>query len=214
MFRLLDARANVNAEDKKGRTPLHIAVDPNTTKHEWRNQFAQQRMIEELIYAGAKVNAKDKKGRTPLHIAVEECGDSINDGVDTVVRILINKGEADINPKDTIGRTPLYIAATSKGDRYDIAKEIVRGAEDYKYQEIILEEMFGQQYRGRTLIQAAKEQNNVKIAAYLEGENECYDVDERSMRDMEYTEDDTIYPDDCEYIRSIVYSPRTHRKRK
>jgi ankyrin repeat protein len=51
----------VNAKDKYGDTPLHLAIEkghPEFTKL--------------LISHGADVNAKDGDGCTPLHLAVEK----------------------------------------------------------------------------------------------------------------------------------------------
>ena len=57
---LINARADVNAKDERGRTPLHIAA---------LNDHADA--VSALIAAGADVNAKDNRGQTPLHLAAD-----------------------------------------------------------------------------------------------------------------------------------------------
>ena len=84
-------RADVNAKDKRGETPLHVAL------YHHRMEVAKL-----LIENGADVNAKDNEGKTTLlwtayyrHTEVTE--------------LLIQKS-ADINAKDNKGRTPLAVA--------------------------------------------------------------------------------------------------------
>ncbi|MDR2045453.1 MAG: ankyrin repeat domain-containing protein [Rickettsiales bacterium] len=83
---LVEARANVNAADKCGCTPLHFAKDAETVKT--------------LIGAGANVNALDKDKRTPLHDAENE----------ETAKALIGAG-AKVNAVDENKCTPLHMAA-------------------------------------------------------------------------------------------------------
>jgi ankyrin repeat protein len=57
---LLRRKANPNARDKNGETPLHYATSQDRTA-----------VARQLIRAHAKVDIRDKKGRTPLQAAVE-----------------------------------------------------------------------------------------------------------------------------------------------
>ena len=56
---LLVYRAEVNAKDKKGMTPLH-----------WAEQEGHKGMTELLLAYRAEINAKDNNGWTPLHYAM------------------------------------------------------------------------------------------------------------------------------------------------
>ena len=81
---LLSSGAEVNAVNDKGETPLHGAYDESEA--------------ESLIKAGANVNAKTKTGCTPLHTNSHE----------KVIALLLLAG-ADINAEDNNKSTPLAI---------------------------------------------------------------------------------------------------------
>ena len=57
--RCLKAGAKVNARDKDGLTPLHMAAAKNATPA----------VVKVLLANGAKVNARNKDGGTPLHVS-------------------------------------------------------------------------------------------------------------------------------------------------
>ena len=90
--------ADVNAKDKQGDAPLHLAVTP---------LYASDAggIVELLVGEGADVNVKDEFGGTPLHYA------AYTNKV-AVVKFLISKG-ADVNAEADKGETPLYLAAYS-----------------------------------------------------------------------------------------------------
>ena len=90
---LLGWGANVNAENKMRRTPLHLAA-----------RVGNVEVVEALLVEGANVNAKDKSpGRTALHYAAQQ--DHKN-----VAELLLDFG-ADVNATDLLSRTPLYWAS-------------------------------------------------------------------------------------------------------
>ena len=57
----LAAGTDVNAKDKKGRTPLHYAAT-----------HGHKKIVELLIAKGADVNALNNKSDTPLNLAVPD----------------------------------------------------------------------------------------------------------------------------------------------
>jgi len=92
---LLDAEADVNAENRDGDTPLHEAV--------FRGWAGLARL---LLARGAYVNARNKLGVTPLHYAAGL-------GRRQLVEILLDKG-AEINARTVRGLTPLASARRSR----------------------------------------------------------------------------------------------------
>ena len=91
----LAAGTDVDAKDKYGRTPLHLA--PGSGHKE---------IAELLIAKGADVNAKSKYGVTPLHYAA-------GNGHKEIAELLIDKG-ADVDAKADNGITPLDAAIKFK----------------------------------------------------------------------------------------------------
>src|SRR5688500_14390320 len=92
---LLDAGADVNAQNRRGSTPLHWAID-------------DEAKVRVLLTRGAGVNTRQVEGRTPLYQAA-----TLGNG-NAVLRLLLAKG-ADPNLAIANGRTPL-MAAAGRGD--------------------------------------------------------------------------------------------------
>jgi len=82
----------VNAQTKRGKTPLHYAVS-----------YAQQPCMDLLLERGANINAQDATGMTPLHVAAML-------GRTGQARWLLDHG-ALRDSKDSFGDTPLHTAA-------------------------------------------------------------------------------------------------------
>ena len=65
---LLAHKAEVNAKDDEGETPLHVAATKNDPEHE-PGESARKDVAELLLASGARVNAKRNDGITPLGLA-------------------------------------------------------------------------------------------------------------------------------------------------
>jgi ankyrin repeat protein len=94
---LLEAGADINAEDNRGHTPIDycsISIERGFQK--------RMEIMRILIEYGADFDSKDEYGYTNLHHSVEE--DNI-----AMVEFLLQQG-ANINNIDIYGNTPLHIA--------------------------------------------------------------------------------------------------------
>ena len=87
-IRLIEAGADVNAQDVRGWTPIDIAVDKGHSD-----------VVSALIKAGADINTVDDKERTLLHYAASK-------GHRDTAIALIEAG-IDVNAQDIWGWTPL-----------------------------------------------------------------------------------------------------------
>ena len=85
---LLANGADVNAKNRRGATPLHVAA-----------RAGQKEVAEFLLANGADIEAKERYGFTPLHLAVQGNHKEI-------VELLLVNG-ADVNAVDKGGWTPL-----------------------------------------------------------------------------------------------------------
>ena len=94
--------ADVNAKDKDGCAPLHLAASSG-----------HKDVAEVLIAKGADVNAKEIFGATPLLYAADH-------GHMDVVELLITKG-ANVNAEDAMGLTALNVIKGSK----DVAELLI-----------------------------------------------------------------------------------------
>ncbi len=109
---LLENGADVNAQNKNGRTPMMNAARHNAA-----------RIVELLIEHGASVDLHTKDGTTALMVAAD------NDEID-VIKVLV-KHDADLNIRDQAGETALT-AAKRRGKHASRAAELLKslGAKD------------------------------------------------------------------------------------
>ncbi len=92
--KLIERGADVDIENYKGQTALHLAAS---------RSFENTPIVEKLVKAHAKLDIIDNEGLTPLHFAVQN-------GHGNITALLIQLG-ADVNRQDFQGRTPLHFAA-------------------------------------------------------------------------------------------------------
>jgi hypothetical protein len=95
---LLDRKAKINAKDKWGKTPLHIAAFVGSKK-----------LCELLLARGADINAKDKDGYSVLGACRLRVGDGKGrptfanakekDATRAVIQLLSSKGAKDERPR-------------------------------------------------------------------------------------------------------------------
>lgn len=106
---LLHCSADVNTQDKWGRTPLFAAI--------YEEPLVMDRVpiVTLLLENRANVNAQDEAGDTPLHMAAY--------GETEVVKVLLEHG-ADVNAVDAAGETPLHKAV--QYPEYKVVQELLR----------------------------------------------------------------------------------------
>lgn len=91
---LLMSKANPNAADRSGRTPLFEAMHKDSIRRP---------AIQLLLSAGANPNLRGSDGQTPLHLAAFY-------GDEASVRMLFSVN-SDVNARSKSGETPLHLAA-------------------------------------------------------------------------------------------------------
>ncbi len=118
---LLDHKADLDARDNPGRTPLHTAAI-----------HGQLEIIKTFVARKSEINAKDTQGWTPLHwVAMHDvpAGRGMSASAAGVMTILLDSG-ANVDARGEYGNTPLYIAADYSQDSTDIVKVLIaRGAD-------------------------------------------------------------------------------------
>ena len=104
---LLAAGADVNARNRSGLTPLHLAASSNENPA----------VIGLLLEAGANLEARDDEGRTPLHRAV-----LWNHQNPAVIEALLDAG-ANAAARNAAGQTPWDLAQEN---------EALKGSDAYR----------------------------------------------------------------------------------
>ena len=121
---LLDHKADINATNEDGRTPLHYA-----------SLSTDVGVLKLLLANHAEVNPRDRRsynppylglgGRTPLHYAASYRRTD-------VAELLLAAG-ADVNAQDDAGKTPLQVVLSEPPCLSDFADE--KGAEEWAQRE-------------------------------------------------------------------------------
>lgn len=96
---LADHRANVNATNLAGETPLHLLAGRPTHSGAATSNLVHR--MSRLVKAGARVDAQDAAGNSLLHITAQAHG-----GRADLTAWLLDRG-APINARNNAGRTPL-----------------------------------------------------------------------------------------------------------
>lgn len=102
---MLDSGADINARNRYGDSPLHLAI-----------KNAHTEMAELLVSRGANINAKGALDDTPLHVSVYQ-------GKTNIIRLLRQKG-ADDDLLNRYGLKPAEMQALP-----EIEKKIVEAAQ-------------------------------------------------------------------------------------
>ncbi|XP_050293322.1 poly [ADP-ribose] polymerase tankyrase [Anthonomus grandis grandis] len=149
---------NCHASDGRRSTPLHLAAGYN-----------RGRVVELLLQHGADVHAKDKGGLVPLHNACSY-------GHFEVTEMLIKHG-ASVNAHDLWAFTPLHEAASKS--RLEVCSLLLsEGADPFQLNchsksaiDVAptkeLQDRLSYEYKGHSLLDAAKQADNNKLKKYL-----------------------------------------------
>ena len=104
---LIDRGASLEALDKNGDTPLHLAASVGSGPG----------ILRPLIARGADIHSTGGSGQTPLHCAAQS-------GTSATVRFLLERG-AIVDARDQVGETPLHYATWSNEEYLDYATLLV-----------------------------------------------------------------------------------------
>jgi ankyrin repeat protein len=101
---LIERKADVNAVNKAGATPIYYMLWPSAIPER------RQEGLEILLKAGAKVDVRTEDGRMPIHAAAT--ADCLPGELD----LLVQAG-AEVNARDREGNTPLMLAVLGRNGK-------------------------------------------------------------------------------------------------
>ncbi|KAL7291392.1 hypothetical protein TKK_0014985 [Trichogramma kaykai] len=113
----IDQLVQVNAQDKLGNTPLHLALNSGN-----------KNMAEWLLSRGANLKLANEEELTPFHIM---CKKSINHDIMEKWRTQVNNEISqwvEVNAQDQLGNTPLHYALNASCDTNFIELLLRNGA--------------------------------------------------------------------------------------
>ena len=139
--KLIEYDADVNAKDRRRRTPFYYA-----SQGVYPKDSSVHRLLLEL---GADVNARAIDGSTPLHNA-SRFGNS------EVVRVLLERG-ADINAGSKDDSTPLHEASSSHSENLEVVRLLLENGADVNAED----------NRGKTALQIARGRGKDEVVKLL-----------------------------------------------
>lgn len=98
--RLIQAKANVDAQDNKGWTPLHHAIHSGHVK-----------VVQILINNGANIHMVNNRRDAPIHFASEE---KEKDKDPEILSYLLENTDADVNALNYFCTTPIHCAVSAR----------------------------------------------------------------------------------------------------
>jgi ankyrin repeat protein len=111
----LSAGADINAQDKDGKTALHLLCEPGDSEH----NKAKIRLIEYFLSRGADWTIRDKHGNTALHVAADNGDVEYDVVVRHIIQVATEREKEILASPNNSGETPLhlYLAGADAADQ-------------------------------------------------------------------------------------------------
>ncbi|CAB0029451.1 unnamed protein product [Trichogramma brassicae] len=115
----LNQLVQINARDKLGDTPLHVAAE----------YVKDKRILEVLLRRGASPNLANDEGSTPLHIICKRNQHDVDEMAELFFKINDELNQlVQINARDKLGDTPLHVAL--KKSQEEVLEVLLRNGSD------------------------------------------------------------------------------------
>ncbi|CAB0029416.1 unnamed protein product [Trichogramma brassicae] len=115
----LNQLVQINARDKLGDTPLHVAAE----------YVKDKRIMEVLLRRGASPNLANDEGSTPLHIICKRNQHDVDEMAELFFKINDELNQlVQINARDKLGDTPLHVAL--KKSQEEVLEVLLRNGSD------------------------------------------------------------------------------------